>query len=286
MPIVLAMLTCSATSEIQTSGQGPGPSQTFPSRWIMIQDHPRPWIEPAGQRMEQALERDAREVVWVRQRTIAGADSTPWLEVVNDDATTWLPEALLAPMPQPVSADQIQKIGAEIVDRFHGIPADFAPPDLVSIGKGYEPERTYCLRKEAAEAFKLMHEAALLNGIDLKVVSAYRGYSTQRRIYLDKLDRSGWNQTTVAKPGHSEHQLGTTLDLTDGKTNRALEVAFGERSAGRWLLDHAPDFGFAISYTPANASRTGYSSEPWHYRYWGMGKARARHRNALNLGAN
>jgi len=52
------------------------------------------------------------------------------------------------------------------------------------------------------------------------------------------------------------------------------------RPAGLWMKAHAPDSGFSLSYTGANQERTGFSPEPWHYRFGGTG-ARARHEAAL-----
>jgi D-alanyl-D-alanine carboxypeptidase len=84
----------------------------------------------------------------------------------------------------------------------------------------------------------------------------------------------------VAKPGHSEHQLGTAVDVAGADDETVLKTEFGDTPAGKWLTAHAPAFGFAISYTAANRATTGYIPEPWHYRYVGSA-ARARHEAAL-----
>jgi D-alanyl-D-alanine carboxypeptidase len=126
-----------------------------------------------------------------------------------------------------------------------------------------------------------MRSAARRASIELRLVSAYRDCETQRQVYLAKLERSGWNQRTVAKPGHSEHQLGTAIDLVGDDAAALLEEFFVSTPAGLWLREHAPDFGFSLSYTRANRLRTGYAAEPWHYRYVGAAKARTRHEAAL-----
>lgn len=253
------------------------PAPPVPGNWVLLKDDPKLWREAGGEDLTPPASADAGARVAVVERRIA--DDTAWLRVSIGDAAGWLPEALLAPPPAEIPAEKLRSIGDESVDRFHGIGPDYAPPDLVDLPKrhGYESDRTYRLRAEAAEALERMIGVAAEAGIRLKVVSGYRAYETQRGLYLKKLQRSGWNQDTVAKPGHSEHQLGTAVDLTDGDPKHLLEKSFGETKAGRWLAKYAPDFGFAVSYTEANSERTGYAPEPWHYRYFGVPAARGRH---------
>ena len=178
------------------------------------------------------------------------------------------------------SGQRFDTIGEEVVDRTHAIPASYAPPDLIAIAPGHEKGRVYQLRREAAEAWALMHAAAQSAGIELRVVSAFRSYADQQRVYDNKVKKDGPDQDAIAAPGHSEHQLGTAIDIGGTDPETILQHAFGDTPAGQWLVAHAPDFGFAISYTRANQARTGYTAEPWHYRYVGA-SARARHDAAL-----
>ena len=73
----------------------------------------------------------------------------------------------------------------------------------------------------------------------------------------------------MAKPGHSEHQLGTTVDLCGLDPATVADPAFGLTREGQWLESNAARFGFRLSYTPQNTRQTGYVPEPWHYRYIG-----------------
>jgi D-alanyl-D-alanine carboxypeptidase len=81
--------------------------------------------------------------------------------------------------------------------------------------------------------------------------------------------RSGKNQNKVAKPGHSEHQLGTTVDLCGLDPKTVLSVNFDQTKEGLWLKENARKFGFHQSYTRRNQHLTGYIPEPWHYRFLG-----------------
>jgi len=261
------------------------PAPDKPQDWVLLEDKPRLWKEPAGSVRMPALAAKALDTMLVIERKEAGKPAAMWLRVLWPDgkgntSEGWLPEAMLARKPV-VTAAQLNDLGAEPVDRAHGIPPDYEPPDLVTIQNGFEKERVYKLRREAAESLDKLINAAKTEGIKLAVVSAYRSHETQRSVYSKKLTAGGWNQTTVAKPGHSEHQLGTAVDFTDGDHTKLLEVSFGETDAGKWLLANAPKFGFAISYTPANQPMTGYSPEPWHYRYYGEKIAQKKHKQAI-----
>jgi D-alanyl-D-alanine carboxypeptidase len=119
----------------------------------------------------------------------------------------------------------------------------------------------YLLNDGAAAAYEEMKAAAAADGIDIFIVSGYRDFDTQMQLYLAEVAAYGPDQNTTAKPGHSEHQLGTTVDLND------LSQEFGSTPAGIWLQQNAGRFGFQMSYPPGNAA--GYAYEPWHWRWWG-----------------
>ncbi len=80
---------------------------------------------------------------------------------------------------------------------------------------------------------------------------------------------SATSQNKVAKPGHSEHQLGTTVDLCGLDPKTVLNPNFNLTKEGRWLRENASRFGFYQSYTKENQHLTGYIPEPWHYRFLG-----------------
>lgn len=279
-------------SALLTTAQAADPDSGFmrhiPGTWVLLDDSPEVKSTPASDSAN--ITRGAgsdwkfKDDIRVTARRVSG-DSTPWLHVRRGETEGWLPQALLAPPPQHIEPDRISRIGSESVDRYQGIDPEYAPPDLVTLpdGVGYAKDTEYRLRRPAADALMRMIGAARADGVRIRIVSGYRTYSTQRRLYLNKLKKAGWNQTTVARPGHSEHQLGTAVDLSDGDPKTLLLESFGETKTGRWLTENAPDFGFAVSYTRANESLTGYSPEPWHYRYFGPEAAKARHRAALGL---
>lgn len=104
-------------------------------------------------------------------------------------------------------------------------------------------------------------------GFRLRISSAFRSYKEQARLF-----RTIKEQGRAARPGHSEHQLGTTIDLRLPSTKAIL-----------WLADHAFEHGFALSYPPGQQRVTGYRPEPWHVRYVGAELARQLHEKGVTL---
>jgi D-alanyl-D-alanine carboxypeptidase len=123
----------------------------------------------------------------------------------------------------------------------------------------------YLLRREPLEQLTKMWEAAEADGVLLTVTSAYRDYATQERLFNEYAAAYGEEEASTfsARPGQSEHQLGTTLDFDPR----------GGKAGWDWLEENAHHYGFALSYPDAQAI-TGYIEEPWHYRYIGVAAAR------------
>jgi D-alanyl-D-alanine carboxypeptidase len=127
--------------------------------------------------------------------------------------------------------------------------------------------REHLLVPAAAEAWRAMRAAALADGIEIEIVSAFRSVDRQAEIVRDKLG-GGLTPEEIfiasAPPGYSEHHTGRAVDVGTPDA-RALEQVFGETAAYRWLLAHAGEFSFTLSYPRGNAS--GYAFEPWHWCY-------------------
>jgi D-alanyl-D-alanine carboxypeptidase len=127
-------------------------------------------------------------------------------------------------------------------------------------------------------ALRVAAEAA---GLELLIESAYRSYETQQAtfaLWSARLGPVGASQRT-ARPGHSEHQLGTALDVSSpGWTGRFGDWAV-ESAEGSWMAAHAWEFGFVMSYPANGDAQTCFAYEPWHYRWIGR-EAAADHRTS------
>src|SRR3546814_10118397 len=78
----------------------------------------------------------------------------------------------------------------------------------------------------------------------------------------------------VARPGHSEHQLGTTIDVTaEGATD--VDQSWGASPAGQWVACNAHKFCFLLSYTSNAQPPPYYDSDPSHLRYAARAQAAA-----------
>lgn len=122
-----------------------------------------------------------------------------------------------------------------------------------------------------------LRAAARAAGHPLVIVSAYRSYTQQELTFNYWVGVGGYEQAlrTSARPGHSEHQLGTTLDFGDGSAAPWEYADWAATPTGGWLAQHAADFGFVMSYPPGRSAVTCYDYEPWHYRWVGRPVATA-----------
>lgn len=154
-----------------------------------------------------------------------------------------------------------------LVDKNHGLDSEYAPSDLVSLDDyPVTVSRTgLSLRASILPDLLAMTEAARQDGVELVYSSTYRSYFYQAGVYTRNVEQMG--QTAAdresAKPGHSQHQLGTCIDFG------SITDAFAGTPAGRWLADHAHEYGFSLSYPDGYEELTGYRYESWHFRYIG-----------------
>jgi D-alanyl-D-alanine carboxypeptidase len=161
-----------------------------------------------------------------------------------------------------------------ILDTRLALPRSYVPPDLVSTGLA-GLNRDQRVRLVAIPDLRAMARAALQAGIRLRVDSGYRSYGEQLTLYRAFVAKLGVTKARLraARPGHSEHQLGTAIDLGWGTGTYA------------WAKANSWRFGWIVSYPSARTSVTCYQSEPWHLRYVGRTRAAAIHASGLTLRA-
>lgn len=159
----------------------------------------------------------------------------------------------------------------------------YEPDDLELIDTEQQEYKGKKLRKEAAIALRKLLEAARKDGVLFKVKSAYRSYKTQERIFNRYKTIYGVlnSEKFSARPGQSEHQLGTALDF--GGTQFDFTDEFENTLQGEWLLQNAFLYGFVLSYPQDSEKKTGYIYEPWHYRYIGIEQAKEWKLSGLTL---
>ena len=125
----------------------------------------------------------------------------------------------------------------------------------------------YRLHPKALSAWRSLKEAALRDGVEITIVSAYRSVAYQAEI-IERKRKEGLSDSeifaVVARPGFSEHHSGRALDLSSNEQT-ALTEGFCSTDAFRWLTEHASRFGFYLSYPQGN--EYGIVFEPWHWMF-------------------
>lgn len=151
----------------------------------------------------------------------------------------------------------------------------YVPDNLVPIKKKVDTKgKEICLTEDAADALGQMYEASKEDKVELVVTSAFRSEETQKWLYDEwhKKNLAVSGEEAIAKPGYSEHQLGTTMDFTSPAVGYdSAHRSFHLTAEYEWLDKNAYKFGFVMSYPPNK--NTGYMFEPWHWRYVGIENA-------------
>ncbi|HEX2626339.1 MAG TPA: D-alanyl-D-alanine carboxypeptidase family protein, partial [Candidatus Limnocylindrales bacterium] len=161
------------------------------------------------------------------------------------------------------------------VDWILSLGSDYKPPDLVSIyGAGVTGGGL--VRKVAFDDLKAMAAAAKKAGVPLGSVSAYRSYNQQVKLFNIYVKGYGFDRAVgfSARPGHSEHQTGLTIDFAAAGSTKFVNESTG---TGKWLAKHGWEYGWLMSYPDGKTDVTCYDYEPWHYRYVGRALAKEIH---------
>ena len=158
------------------------------------------------------------------------------------------------------------------VDKTVLLDENFVPPSLVPLTAESARAGAYVinrndlsLRADVEKALSHMAHAARDQGITLVVSSTYRSYAYQKRVYERNVAQMGKEAADreSARPGASQHQLGTVIDFG------SITDEYAKTSAGKWLTANAGKYGWSLSFPDGYEFITGYRWECWHYRYVG-----------------
>lgn len=149
-----------------------------------------------------------------------------------------------------------------LVNKFYALPSGIEPNDLIQV-------ESVKMQREAGKALKEMATAMRNDGLKIILQSGYRSEDTQSYLYNRYVARDGKEEadTYSARPNHSEHQTGLAIDVSHDGT---LEEYFEDTPQFEWLQDNAHKYGFILRYPKDKVYMTGYTYEPWHYRYVGI----------------
>jgi LAS superfamily LD-carboxypeptidase LdcB len=175
--------------------------------------------------------------------------------------------------------DKLSRMDPELLQKYskvYFLNENYLPSSLTSIPETYrfQEEKEEEIHTQVWPHLENLLEEAKEDGIDLLVASSYRSFGRQGQLKASYTVRYGSGANAFsAEQGYSEHQLGTTIDLTTQEVGGSF-VGFDQTEAFEWLTENAYKYGFVLSYPKGN---TFYQYEPWHWRFVGRDLARDLH---------
>jgi len=164
-----------------------------------------------------------------------------------------------------------------VLDPAWRLPPGYAPSDLVSVSEaGFDGE--LLVRAVVVDDLRALRAAAEADGVRLAVQSAYRSEAYQETVHRGWVRQLGAERAAEvsARPGHSEHQLGTAVDLRSADGPPAWDLDdWATTPEGAWVAAHAHRYGFVVSYPRDGRQTSCYAYEPWHLRWVGRANAAA-----------
>lgn len=217
-------------------------------------------------------------------KTITEQDEQPEAEGENAaKLNEEQPEQKQKPVKEPKPKDNQPKIEYDE----SGYPVTHIEPaeptyvkGILIANKQYPLPKTYNPGEspESKAALEKLLAGAKSAGFNLVAFSGFRSYEYQTTLYSNYVNRDGKKAADrySARPGYSEHQTGLAYDIGEkGREDLWLTSEFGESAAGKWLHQHAHEYGFILRYPQGKENITGYMYESWHFRYVGNETAKA-----------
>ncbi|WP_318152609.1 M15 family metallopeptidase [Paenibacillus terricola] len=178
-----------------------------------------------------------------------------------------------------VQKDQVYQGNLVLINSDYAVHPEGVQTDIVALSSHRELvngfgllDNSIELSQRVAEQFGKMVAAAAKDDVNHFIISSgYRDLEKQDQLYQEK-------GTDYALPaGKSEHNLGLALDI--GSSLESMDQA----PEGKWLKQHAADYGFILRYPKDKTKITGIQYEPWHFRYVGLPHSKIMQSNNLTL---
>ena len=170
-----------------------------------------------------------------------------------------------------------------LVNRDNLLDRTYVPSCLVDSMSNYRDNILVC--DKVLTMFNLIKNDALKYGYNIDIMSGYRDYLYQEKIYNKLVYDKGINYAFrhIAPAGASEHQTGLAIDICIYRDNKCyIEHEILDMDEIKWLHRNAHRYGFILRYPDNKEDITGYNYEPWHFRYVGD-KASYLYYNELTL---
>lgn len=185
-------------------------------------------------------------------------------------------------LPPDSDLPPLYKDRLKIANINNALDPDYVPEGMVVMNTVPVSVPGRMLLADTLAAYEKLYAAAVeATGQNVRIISGYRSYDYQNGLYTNRVKRlmaNGMDEETAkitagrtTQPaGHSEHQLGNSIDLSVGWDT---SYDFGNTKVGKWITEHAHEYGFILRYPADKTELTGINYEPWHFRYVGLGHA-------------
>ena len=178
-----------------------------------------------------------------------------------------------------------------LVNKNNKLPSSYVPKELIITDNNEnnfhnykDPNLKPMVRKDIFPYILRMFTAAKRAGLEIIVDSGYRDYHYQQ-VVLDALikEKGDLAYQLVALPGASEHQTGLAIDVAYFKDGIYIDDVKESDVEAQWLYNNAYKYGFILRYPKGKEDITGFSYEPWHFRFVGLELAQELFVNNLTL---
>ena len=171
--------------------------------------------------------------------------------------------------------------------------AEYPVPEDYTVTLKDVPGTDQTVDERIYEPLMKMLEAMKEEGLSPVVCSGYRTLDKQEKLFNRKVssyvkkghskeEANALARQTLSIPGSGEHCLGLAVDFYT-RSYHQLERAFERTPEGKWLREHAQDYGFTLRYEEGKEEITGIGYEPWHFRYVGVEVAQYLKEHNLSL---
>ncbi len=180
-----------------------------------------------------------------------------------------------------------------LINKDNLIQVDQLPKKLTAVGKNIHPTVSLdenetddiMLEERAAYYFnQMVNDFNRTHKVQIVPESGYRSIERQRRLLKFYFEKEGEKAFDfVALPQTSEHHTGLAIDISLIANGKYQSKITGEEPEIQELMEICHQYGFILRYPKGKEDITGYTYEPWHYRFVGLELAKRIKESGLTL---
>ena len=131
-----------------------------------------------------------------------------------------------------------------LVNKYYALDKDYEAENIVNLSSTYA-YANQSLNEDAYNAFKNLANAAKEEGYTIVILSSYRTYESQEKLWTNRKNTSGTEKADAyaARAGSSEHETGYAIDVADYYDKND---SFKDTDAYQWMLNNSYKYGFIL----------------------------------------